>query len=89
MRLIGETAPRRAEEPAWYRSALCAQTDPDAFFPEKGQSARLAKRICASCEVREQCLRYALERAETSGIWGGLNETERRELRTTTRLRAA
>lgn len=89
MRLIGETALGRAEETGWYRSALCAQTDPDAFFPEKGQSARLAKRICASCEVREECLRYALERAGTAGIWGGLNESERRDLRLAERARVA
>ncbi|WP_243789329.1 WhiB family transcriptional regulator [Saccharopolyspora gloriosae] len=89
MRLINETALSPVDEPDWRRSALCAQTDPDAFFPEKGQSARLAKLICAACEVREECLRYALERAEPAGIWGGLNESGRRELRTTSRTRAA
>lgn len=89
MRLIDATIPGRVDAPDWHRSALCAQTDPDAFFPEKGQSARLAKRICASCEVREDCLRYALDHGETAGIWGGLNETERRELRTRSRTRAA
>ncbi|MCX2731791.1 WhiB family transcriptional regulator [Saccharopolyspora sp. NFXS83] len=89
MRLIDATSPGRVEVPDWHRSALCAQTDPDAFFPEKGRTAHLAKRICASCEVREDCLRYALEHGETAGIWGGLNEAERRELRTATRTRAA
>ncbi|MFR9729485.1 WhiB family transcriptional regulator [Saccharopolyspora sp. MS10] len=89
MRLIRNPSRSIHDEPAWFGSALCAQTDPDAFFPEKGQSGRLAKRICASCEVREQCLRYALDRGEHSGIWGGLNESERRELRVAARAGAA
>lgn len=66
---------------AWQADALCAQTDPEAFFPEKGGSTRDAKKICHSCEVRAQCLEYALERDERFGIWGGLSERERRKLR--------
>ncbi|MDR0956178.1 MAG: WhiB family transcriptional regulator [Candidatus Nomurabacteria bacterium] len=62
-------------------SALCAQTDPEAFFPEKGGSSRLAKRICKSCEVRVQCLDYALAHDERFGIWGGAVERERHELK--------
>ena len=56
----------------WQERALCAQTDPEAFFPEKGGSTREAKRVCMSCEVRVQCLDYALENDERFGIWGGL-----------------
>lgn len=66
---------------AWQEMALCAQTDPEAFFPEKGGSTREAKRVCASCEVREQCLEYALANDERFGIWGGLSERERRKLK--------
>lgn len=66
---------------AWQSDALCAQTDPEAFFPEKGGSTRDAKKICASCEVRAQCLEYALKNDERFGIWGGLSERERRKLR--------
>ncbi|MFV0435573.1 MAG: WhiB family transcriptional regulator [Leucobacter sp.] len=66
---------------AWQADALCAQTDPEAFFPEKGGSTREAKRICESCEVRAECLEYALENDERFGIWGGLSERERRRLR--------
>ena len=66
---------------AWQSDALCAQTDPEAFFPEKGGSTRDAKKICASCEVKSQCLEYALENDERFGIWGGLSERERRKLR--------
>ena len=66
---------------AWQSDSLCAQTDPEAFFPEKGGSTRDAKKICASCEVRVHCLEYALENDERFGIWGGLSERERRKLR--------
>ncbi|MDI6023775.1 WhiB family transcriptional regulator [Leucobacter sp. UT-8R-CII-1-4] len=66
---------------AWQGDALCAQTDPEAFFPEKGGSTREAKRICDGCEVRSECLDYALANDERFGIWGGLSERERRKLR--------
>ncbi|TFD50816.1 WhiB family transcriptional regulator [Cryobacterium frigoriphilum] len=66
---------------AWQTDSLCAQTDPEAFFPEKGGSTRDAKKICTSCEVRAQCLDYALANDERFGIWGGLSERERRKLR--------
>ncbi|HLT66987.1 MAG TPA: WhiB family transcriptional regulator [Microbacterium sp.] len=65
----------------WQSEALCAQTDPEAFFPEKGGSTRDAKRICESCDVRAQCLEYALANDERFGIWGGLSERERRRLK--------
>ena len=66
---------------AWQADALCAQTDPEAFFPEKGGSTREAKRICQGCEVRDECLEYALAHDERFGIWGGLSERERRRLK--------
>lgn len=66
---------------AWQTDALCAQTDPEAFFPEKGGSTRDAKRICTSCDVRDRCLEYALQNDERFGIWGGLSERERRKLK--------
>jgi WhiB family redox-sensing transcriptional regulator len=65
----------------WQADALCAQTDPEAFFPEKGGSTRDAKRICSGCEVKAQCLEYALQNDERFGIWGGLSERERRKLK--------
>lgn len=65
----------------WQARALCAQTDPEAFFPEKGGSTRDAKRICARCDVRDDCLKYALEHDERFGIWGGLSERERRKIK--------
>lgn len=65
----------------WQEKALCAQTDPEAFFPEKGGSTREAKRICQGCEVKGECLEYALANDERFGIWGGLSERERRRLK--------
>src|SRR6478735_9504172 len=65
----------------WQERALCAQTDPEAFFPEKGGSTREAKRICLGCEVKDACLDYALAHDERFGIWGGLSERERRRLK--------
>ncbi len=65
----------------WQERALCAQTDPEAFFPEKGGSTREAKKVCLSCDVRGECLEYALSNDERFGIWGGLSERERRKLK--------
>ena len=64
----------------WRDLALCAQVDPELFFPDKGESSRPAKRVCASCEVRTECLQEALDRGERFGVWGGLSERERRVL---------
>lgn len=69
------------DPPDWFERALCAQTDPEAFFPEKGGSTREAKQICSGCEVRSQCLEYALGHDERFGIWGALSERERRQLK--------
>jgi WhiB family redox-sensing transcriptional regulator len=66
---------------SWQELALCAQTDPEAFFPEKGGSTREAKKVCLSCDVRGECLEYALSNDERFGIWGGLSERERRKLK--------
>ena len=70
-----------ADAQSWQEQALCAETDPEAFFPEKGGSTREAKKICTGCEVKAQCLEYALANDERFGIWGGLSERERRRLK--------
>lgn len=69
------------DELSWQERALCAQTDPEAFFPEKGGSTRDAKKVCVGCDVRSECLEYALEHDERFGIWGGLSERERRKFK--------
>ena len=70
-----------APSPDWKDRALCAETDPEAFFPEKGGSTREAKKVCVSCEVRSECLDFALGNDERFGIWGGLSERERRRIK--------
>ena len=69
----------------WRDSALCAQVGGDWFFPDKGGTTLHAKRVCAACPVRPECLRHALDVGEDHGVWGGLAPRERRALR----LRAA
>jgi WhiB family transcriptional regulator, redox-sensing transcriptional regulator len=64
----------------WAAQALCAQIDPEAWFPDKGGSTRAAKALCRNCEVREECLAWALAHHERYGIWGGLSERERRQI---------
>lgn len=71
------------QDQEWAKDALCAQTDPEAFFPEKGGTTAPGKSLCRRCPVRAECLDYALEHDERFGIWGGLSERERRQLKKT------
>jgi len=64
----------------WMDSAVCAQTDPEAFYPEKGYSTAEAKKTCLSCDVRTECLEYAIANKERFGVWGGKSERERRKM---------
>lgn len=82
----GPGRPRR-----WQDAALCAEVDPDLFFPETGEPAEPAKQVCAGCPVREPCLDYALEHAAIGawGIWGGMTERDRRKLKRERRRAAA
>lgn len=73
--------PTFIEEPTpWMEQAVCVQTDGDGFFPDKGGSTREAKRVCLGCEVRAECLEYALAHDERWGVWGGFSERERRRI---------
>lgn len=65
----------------WRDIALCRQIPGDLWFPEKGESAKAAKRVCAACPVRQACLDYAMRHDERFGIYGGLTERERKALR--------
>lgn len=65
----------------WVDDALCAQVDPELFFPEKGGSTKEAKYICSRCTVAAECLDYALEQEERFGIWGGVSERTRRKIK--------
>src|SRR4051794_41899249 len=61
-----------AEDQGWQERALCAETDPEAFFPEKGGSTREAKKICTRCEGRADCLENATGNDRGLCIRGGL-----------------
>ncbi|MEQ7008435.1 WhiB family transcriptional regulator [Actinopolymorpha sp. B17G11] len=52
--------------------------DPEEWFPEKGQSTKVAKRFCGDCPFRADCLLTALVGEERHGVWGGASERERR-----------
>jgi len=69
------------EDNSWQAAANCLGVDPDLFFPERGASTKEAKAVCQGCEVRGDCLEYALVNGEKFGIWGGLSERERRRIR--------
>jgi WhiB family redox-sensing transcriptional regulator len=76
--LLNLGAPEQTE---WMLDGLCAQTDPEEFFPGKGSDVRAAKAVCAGCPVLNTCRAYALDRPNLSGIWGGTSERERKALR--------
>ena len=69
----------------WRAQARCRGVPTEVFFARRGDdlSLRVAKRICRGCPVRAQCLDYALAAGERFGVWGGVSEGRRRELRTT------
>lgn len=76
------------EQAGWQRLAACRGEDSTYYFApsyfekrgEKLAREAVAKRICAACPVRRPCLEYALQTREAHGVWGGLNETERRAI---------
>lgn len=72
-------------EPDWYQHASCRTSNipTRVFFPAEsaGPTVDRAKQICAACPVRVDCLLHALNEGEEHGIWGGLDETDRRRAR--------
>jgi WhiB family redox-sensing transcriptional regulator len=66
--------------PAWQDLALCAEVGWDLFFVDKGMPTHEAREVCSLCEVRAECLAYALDHGE-EGVWGGTSEYERRTMR--------
>jgi len=77
MSIIGNLKVAKPEP--WTESALCQQVDNEIFYPEHGQiwKANEAKKVCALCEVRQQCLDYAIANHERFGVWGGMTVGER------------
>jgi WhiB family redox-sensing transcriptional regulator len=77
---------------AWRRQASCRTLDPSLFFPSgssgtEAQDAASAKAICSTCPVAAPCLEFALTTNQEYGVWGGLDEEERREIRRSWRRR--
>jgi len=86
-----EVLPFRNAITEWRDVALCRDTDPDLFFPVGTTGLALdqiaaAKGVCLQCAARPDCLEFALDSNQDSGVWGGLSEEERRQIR---RQRAA
>lgn len=83
--LLASSDDAAEEDRAWRHAAACLTEDPELFFPE-GESERYrlqieaALGVCASCEVAEACLVYALETEQRTGIWGGTTAAARRDL---------
>ncbi|HVX44938.1 MAG TPA: WhiB family transcriptional regulator [Mycobacteriales bacterium] len=64
---------------SWAAQAACKGTDPDELFVQ-GAAQNRAKRVCAGCPVRTECLADALDNRMEFGVWGGMTERERRAL---------
>ena len=72
----------------WRDQAMCRDTDPELFFPigTTGQALlqiAKAKSVCCQCPVTVECLEFALETNQDTGIWGGNSEYERLQMRRT------
>jgi WhiB family transcriptional regulator, redox-sensing transcriptional regulator len=68
------------QEHAWMARGLCTSIPPATFFPSDGAGVEVARKICASCPVREACLEHALVNRIDHGVWGGCSERERRRI---------
>lgn len=64
----------------WQTKAKCKGKSASVFYPQRGVPSASAVAMCRSCEVRVECLEYAISNNEEFGIWGGLSERERRKL---------
>lgn len=60
--------------------AACRGLDTSEWFPERGDSSKLARRICAGCPVKNECLEESVAAGIRWGIWGGLGEKARRDM---------
>ena len=70
----------------WVHRARCRDEDPELFFPigttgSAAIQAEKAKTVCRQCEVRVECLEWAMATGQDAGVWGGMSEEERRSLR--------
>lgn len=73
----------------WMALGTCRNHAPEVFFPSDGVGVEIAKRICADCPVRSECLEYALENRIDHGVWGATSERQRRRILKARKLSAA
>lgn len=67
-------------ETTWMAEGNCRNEPPSTFFPSDGVGVEVARRICATCPVKEPCLEYAIANHIDHGVWGGASERERRRI---------
>jgi WhiB family redox-sensing transcriptional regulator len=81
----GHAIERPRQAATWKQHGLCVGLSPALFYPGAGDKGRrdaaAARKICAGCPVRMECLAFALSNGEEFGIWGGATERERRFMR--------
>ena len=70
----------------WLGQARCIGEDPELFFPVGTSEPAIdqterAKSVCRGCPVKEDCLEWSLKTCQDAGVWGGLDEEQRREIR--------
>jgi WhiB family redox-sensing transcriptional regulator len=68
------------DDMSWMEQGLCRDKPPSTFFPSDGVGVDFARRICAGCPAKGDCLEYALENRIDHGVWGGCSERERRRI---------
>jgi len=83
---VALTVPQLSVSDDWRIDAACRDTEPDLFFPIGSTGAAVeqisaAKAVCMQCLARPECLEFALETNQDSGVWGGASEDERRAIR--------
>jgi WhiB family redox-sensing transcriptional regulator len=74
--------------PPWYKDSLCKDLPTKLWYQFDAEKDKFAKKICNRCPVRTQCLQFALDNHET-GVWGGLNDMDRKRLRRKAYVQAA
>ena len=65
----------------WMQRGLCREIPPAVFFPSDGVGVESARRVCANCPVKDECLGWAMSRPEVHGTWGGMSARGRQRLR--------
>lgn len=83
------TLPPDHQPQEWMLAARCRELAPEEFFPSDGVGVEKARRICADCPVKTECLEHALTYRIDHGVWGGASERERRRILRARRLAAS